>query len=70
MEQKILAFACALDAGLSEGLKISGVHSNLVGTLLYKVPSKSTGKNFVTNVYILLSPEEFIMKCFFKVFDS
>ena len=21
------------------------------GTLLYKVPSKSTGKNFVTNVY-------------------
>ena len=33
-------------------------------TLLYKVPSNSTGKNFVTNVYKLLLPVEFITKYF------
>ena len=32
-------------------------------TLLYKVPSNSTGKNFVTNVFSFL-PVEFIAKYF------
>ena len=38
--------------------------------LLYKVPSNSTGKNFVTNVHILLLPVEFITKYFIEVYDT
>ena len=38
-------------------------------TLLYKVTSKSTGKNFVTNVYWNYQPVEFITKYFVEVID-
>ena len=38
-------------------------------TLLYKVPSNYTGKDFVTNVPILFLLVEFITKYFKEVFD-
>ena len=48
--------------------RLSWIVKEATTTLLYKVPSKSTGKNFVRNIYMLL-PVEFITKYFFKVFD-
>ena len=46
-------------------------NERILHTLLYKVPSNSTGKNIVTKGYkcVLRLPVEFITKYFKDVFD-